>query len=163
MNESVTSKTITELAAEIVSAYVSKNSLPPSDLPALISRVHASLSGAAPAGAPQVQVKQPEAPAIPPVPIKKSVTPDYIICLEDGKPFQSLKRHLGKLGLTPEKYREKWGLPADYPMVAANYTRKRSEIAKGMGLGRRTEVEVTEVEVVDERQPARARRSKEVA
>jgi predicted transcriptional regulator len=84
--------------------------------------------------------------------------------LEDGKPFQSLKRHLGKLGLTPETYREKWGLPFDYPMVAANYTKKRSEIAKGMGLGRtRTEAGVMEVEVVDEREPAGERRASEVA
>jgi predicted transcriptional regulator len=164
MNESVSSKTLAELAAEIVSAYVSKNSIPPSDLPSLISSVHAALSRATPVGVPQAQLKQPEAPAVPPVPIKKSVTPDHIICLEDGKAFQSLKRHLGKLGFTPEKYREKWGLPSDYPMVAANYTKRRSEIAKGMGLGRiRTENEVSEVEVTDERKPARTRRAKEAA
>jgi predicted transcriptional regulator len=153
MTERVASKTMTELAADIVSAYLSKNSIPSSDLPALIRTVHAALSGT-----PQAQVKEPEVPAVPAVPVKKSVTPDHIICLEDGKPFQSLKRHLTKLGITPEKYREKWGLPSDYPMVAANYTRKRSEIAKGMGLGRRTEVEV-----IDERKSARGRRKTEVA
>jgi predicted transcriptional regulator len=153
MTERVASKTMTELTADIVSAYLSKNSIPSSDLPTLIRTVHAALSGT-----PQAQVKEPEVPAVPAVPVKKSVTPDHIICLEDGKPFQSLKRHLTKLGITPEKYREKWGLPSDYPMVAANYTTKRSEIAKGMGLGRRTEVEV-----VDERKPAGGRRAGAVA
>jgi predicted transcriptional regulator len=145
-------KSNTEFAAKIVAAYVSKNPVPSSDLPSLIGCVHAALSGTA-----RAEVKQPEVPTTPPVPIKTSITADHIICLEDGKPFQSLKRHLGKLGLTPEKYREKWGLPSDYPMVAANYTKRRSEIAKGIGLGRnRTEPEVTEVEIVDERESARA-------
>ena len=145
-------KTTTELAAEIVSAYVSKNVVLPSDLPSLIASIQAALTGT-----PQAQVEQPETAPTPAVPIKKSITPDHIICLEDGKPFQSLKRHLGTLGLTPETYREKWGLPSDYPMVAANYTKRRSEIAKGIGLGRnRTEPEVTEVEIVDERESARA-------
>jgi predicted transcriptional regulator len=152
-------KSTTELAAEIVAAYVSKNAVLPSDLPSLIQGVHAALSGTTQAG-----VKQPEVSPIPPVPIKTSITANHIICLEDGKPFQSLKRHLRKLGLTPEKYREKWGLPSDYPMVAANYTKKRSQIAKGMGLGRtRTEPEVTEVEIVDDRKAADARRTDEVA
>ena len=120
-----------ELAADIVSAYVSNNSVPAGDLPALISDVHAALSkvGTAPLEVPA------EAPK-PAVPVKKSVTPDYIICLEDGKKFKSLKRHLRtQYNMTPEQYREKWGLPADYPMVAPNYAKARSELAKEMGLG----------------------------
>jgi predicted transcriptional regulator len=130
MNENASSNYI-ELASEIVSAYVSNNSVPAGDLPALISEVHLALSkvgnGAAEALA--------EAPK-PAVSIKKSVTPDYIICLEDGKKFKSLKRHLRtQYNMTPEQYREKWGLAPDYPMVAPNYAKARSELAKEMGLG----------------------------
>jgi predicted transcriptional regulator len=120
-----------ELAADIVSAYVSNNSVPAADLPALIHEVYNALTRvgsvipAAPAEAPK-----------PAVAIKKSVTNDYIICLEDGKQFKSLKRHLRtQYGLSPEEYREKWSLPADYPMVAPNYARARSNLAKQMGLG----------------------------
>jgi predicted transcriptional regulator len=119
-----------ELAAEIVSAFVSNNSVPVAELPALIGNVHAALRNV---GNP-VQ-KQVEAKPAPPVPIRRSVTPDYLISLEDGKQYRSLKRHLTRLGLTPEQYREKWGLPRDYPMVAPNYSAKRSELARSFGLG----------------------------
>jgi predicted transcriptional regulator len=125
------SSTYIDLAADIVSAYVSNNSVPTGDLPGLISQVHLALArvgnGVAEASA--------EAPK-PAIAIKKSVTPDYIICLEDGKKFKSLKRHLRtQYNLTPEQYREKWGLAPDYPMVAPNYAKARSDLAKEMGLG----------------------------
>jgi predicted transcriptional regulator len=125
-----TSRSSVELAAEVVSAYVSNNSVPVADLPNLIANVHAALQNV---GQPVQQ--QEEAKPTPAVSVKKSITPDYIISLEDGKPYKSMKRHLGKLGLTPEAYREKWGLPRDYPMVAPNYAARRSEMAKNMGLG----------------------------
>jgi predicted transcriptional regulator len=121
-----------ELAAEIVAAFVSNNPLPKSDLPALIHAMHAavaSLSSEA-KSAPQIEAKEPA------VPIRKSITPDFLICLEDGKRFKSLRRHLGTLGLTPHQYREKWKLPSDYPMVAPNYAAQRSAMAKKIGLGR---------------------------
>jgi predicted transcriptional regulator len=122
---------LVELAADIVSAYVANNSVRPADLPELISSVHAALSTTG------AQQTQPEAePRTPAVPIKKSIGGDYIICLDDGKKFKSLKRHLRtKYGMTPEQYREKWGLPKDYPMVAPAYAQARSELAKSMGLG----------------------------
>ena len=122
---------LSELTAEIVSAYVSNNSVPSGDLPSLINDVHLALTkvGNAPGDAPA------EAPK-PAVSVKKSITPDFIICLEDGKKFKSLKRHLRtQYNMTPEQYREKWGLPPDYPMVAPNYAKARSELAKEMGLG----------------------------
>ena len=120
-----------ELTAEIVSAYVANNSLPQNELPALLRAVHDALNRTAAGRA------ETPAPALAPaVPVKKSVTPDYIVCLEDGKKFKSLKRHLRtQYGMTPEQYREKWGLPADYPMVAPNYAKARSEMAKSFGLG----------------------------
>ena len=119
------------LTADVVSAYVSNNSVPMGELATLIREVNAALvSVNAPA-----PVSQPEALA-PAVPVKKSVTPDFIISLEDGKKFKSLKRHLRtQYNMTPEAYREKWGLPADYPMVAPNYAAARSQLAKQMGLG----------------------------
>jgi predicted transcriptional regulator len=126
-----------ELAAELVAAYVSKNSLPRSDLPSLILEVHSSLARLR--SEPEHAVPQVEAKA-PAVPIRKSVTPDYLICLDDGKRFKSLRRHLGVLGLTPEQYREKWKLPSDYPMVAPNYAAQRSTLAKKIGLGQKREV-----------------------
>jgi predicted transcriptional regulator len=126
-----TSRSSVELAAEVVSAYVSNNSVPVADLPNLIANVHAALQNV---GQPVQQ--QEEAKPTPAVSVRKSITPDYIISLEDGKPYKSMKRHLGKLGLTPEAYREKWGLPRDYPMVAPNYAARRSEMAKNMGLGK---------------------------
>ncbi|RUW77385.1 MucR family transcriptional regulator [Mesorhizobium sp. M4B.F.Ca.ET.049.02.1.2] len=121
-----------ELTAHIVSAYVEKNRLPASGLSELIASVSASISSL---GQPLEPVAAPLVPAVNP---RRSVTPDYIICLEDGKKFKSLKRHLGvHFGLTPEAYRTKWGLPADYPMVAPNYAASRSELAKSIGLGRK--------------------------
>lgn len=119
-----------ELAADIVSAFVSNNSVPIADLPSLIGNVHLALQNVG-----QPTAKQEEAKPTPAVSIRKSITPDYLISLEDGKQYKSLKRHLTKLGLTPEAYREKWDLPRDYPMVAANYAAKRSELAKSLGLG----------------------------
>ena len=118
-----------ELTTEIVAAYVSNNPVQSSELSNLIQNVHSTLQGLS--GAP---VEVPEAK--PAIPVKKSVTDDYIVCLEDGKKFKSLKRHLrAKYDMTPEEYREKWGLPYDYPMVAPSYARKRSKLAKQMGLG----------------------------
>jgi predicted transcriptional regulator len=120
-----------ELAAEIVSAYVSNNSVPASDLPSLLSEVHSALVRVSTG----VTVAVPEA-AKPAVPPKKSITNDYIICLEDGRKFKSLKRHLRtQYNMSPEEYREKWGLPPDYPMVAPAYAKARSALAKQMGLG----------------------------
>jgi len=124
--------TLIELTADIVSAYVSNNPVPVGELPALIGQVHAALKGTA-GFAPE----EPTTPK-PAVPIKRSVTPDYIISLEDGRKFKSLKRHLlTNYGLSPAEYRAKWGLPMDYPMVAPNYTVARSALAKSMGLGRK--------------------------
>lgn len=120
---------LVELAAQIVAAYVSKNAVEQADLPRLIADVHRALERAAAAN-------HPAAEARPAVTVKKSITPDYLICLEDGKKFKSLKRHLRThFNLTPEQYREKWGLPPDYPMVAPNYATSRSKLAKNMGLG----------------------------
>jgi predicted transcriptional regulator len=121
---------VVELAADIVSAYVTKNAVPVSELPALIASVHAALQQAGhPAPAPSSEKPTPA------VPVKKSVTPDAILSLEDGKPYKSMKRHLARLGMTPQQYREKWGLPVDYPMVAPTYAAKRSELARKSGLG----------------------------
>ena len=121
-----------ELAADIVSAYVSNNSVAASELPGLITEVHAALVRVA-SGASSVAAPDNLRPAVP---VKKSVGTDYIICLEDGKKFKSLKRHLRtQYNMSPEDYREKWGLPPDYPMVAPNYAQARSQLAKEMGLG----------------------------
>ena len=125
-------KGFVDLTAHIVSAYVSHNTTPASEIPALIGQVHAALvrisGGHAEPAATEV--------AKPAVAVKKSVTPDYIVCLEDGKKFKSLKRHLrAQYNMTPEQYREKWGLGPDYPMVAPNYAAARSQLAKQMGLG----------------------------
>jgi predicted transcriptional regulator len=131
MTENAASTNYIELAADIVSAYVSNNSVPAGDLPALIGEVHVALSKIG-NGAAETPAEAPK----PAVSIKKSVTPDYIICLEDGKKFKSLKRHLRtQYNMTPEQYREKWGLAPDYPMVAPNYAKARSDLAKEMGLG----------------------------
>ncbi len=131
MSDSLATSNYIELAADIVSAYVSNNSVPSGDLPGLISEVHTALIRVG-SGAIELPAEAPK----PAVPLKKSVTPDYIICLEDGKKFKSLKRHLRtQYNMTPEQYREKWGLALDYPMVAPNYARARSELAKEMGLG----------------------------
>jgi predicted transcriptional regulator len=119
-----------ELAAEIVAAFVSHNSVPVAELPSLIASVDAALRGLA-GKAQKTAMEQPT----PAVPIRRSITPDYLICLDDGKKFKSLKRHLATLGMTPDEYRAKWGLASDYPMVAANYAAQRSDLAKTMGLG----------------------------
>ena len=130
MNDTVSGGFI-ELTADIVSAYVSNNSVPASDLPNLIAEVHRALSSTH-AGTSEPE-PEPLKPAVNP---KRSVFPDYIVCLEDGKKFKSLKRHLRThYDLSPEEYREKWALPADYPMVAPNYAAARSALAKKMGLG----------------------------
>jgi len=117
--------------AEIVSAFVSNNALSPADLPKLIAETHKVLRSLSaeqhPLAAEQLE---------PAVPVKKSVTADFIICLDDGKKFKSLRRHLAGLGMTPDEYRAKWGLPSDYPMVAPSYAATRSALAKANGLGR---------------------------
>ena len=119
-----------DLSTEIVSAYVSHNALSVTDLPRLIADVHMALRGLRTSGS-----SEPAEELKPAVPVKKSVAADYIICLEDGKQFKSLKRHLKGLGMSPEQYREKWNLPLDYPMVAPNYAATRSALAKSIGLG----------------------------
>jgi predicted transcriptional regulator len=129
MSAQTDSTDLLALTAEIVAAHVSKNTVMVSELAGLIRQVHASLAsvGQAPPAAVRPQ---------PAVPIKKSVTPDYIICLEDGRKLKMLKRHIKTAyNMTPEQYRERWGLPPDYPMVAPNYTAQRSELAKQIGLG----------------------------
>src|SRR5580704_13107843 len=120
-----------EKTTEIVAAFVSKNQTSTADLPALIQAVHRALSGIS------VSAPEPEPRKEPAVPIRRSITPEHIVCLEDGKTFKSLKRHLRtKYDLSPEDYRAKWGLPKDYPMVAPNYAAARSALAKNMGLGK---------------------------
>jgi predicted transcriptional regulator len=122
-----------ELAAEIVATFVSNNPLPKGELSSLILAVHTAVIrlAAEPETVPlQIEVKTPA------MPIRRSISPDFLICLDDGKRFKSLRRHLSGLGMTPEQYREKWNLPADYPMVAPNYAARRSALAKQIGLGR---------------------------
>ena len=120
-----------ELTADIVSAYVSNNSVPAGEMPGLIDQVHQALVRV---GGGQTETSA--EPLKPAISVKRSITPEYIVCLEDGKKFKSLKRHLRtQYNMTPEQYREKWGLPADYPMVAPNYAAARSQLAKQMGLG----------------------------
>ena len=130
MSTPPTSSNYIELAADIVAAFVSHNPVRPADLPELITSVHSALRHLADA-----LTERPKEELRPPVPIKKSITPDFIISLEDGKRYKSLKRHLAGRGLTPDQYREKWGLARDYPMVAPNYAKQRSELAKSLGLG----------------------------
>jgi predicted transcriptional regulator len=131
--DSVEHDDLVQLTADIVSAYVSNNKVESADIGKLIEEVHVALKRA-----PNAQVTTEPEPLVPAVPVRKSVTPDYIVSLEDGRKFKSLKRHLqGTYGMTPEEYRAKWGLPRDYPMVAPNYAKARSELAKKMGLGRK--------------------------
>jgi len=131
MSEGTTSPNFVELTADIVSAYVSNNSVPSADLSMLLNSVYAALTKTA-----QGQSPEPKTQLVPSVSVKKSLTPDFIICLEDGKKFKSLKRHLRTTyDLSPKQYRAKWRLPSDYPMVAPNYAKSRSELAKTMGLG----------------------------
>ena len=127
-------KSFIDLTATIVSAYLSHNPTPASEIPNLISQVHAALLRVSTG-----RIETPLELVKPAVSVKKSMTPDYLVCLEDGKRFKSLKRHLRtQYNMTPEQYREKWGLPADYPMVAPNYAEQRSAFAKKIGLGRGT-------------------------
>ena len=122
---------LTDLTADIVAAYVSKNSVQTNELASLINTVHAALSGVGQGG--QAFEEKPT----PPMPWKKAIKPDGIISFEDGKQYKSMKRHLTGRGLTPQQYREKWGLPRDFPMVAPNYAAARSELAKKSGLGQK--------------------------
>ena len=133
MEASLEKNELVELTAEIVSAYVSNNTVVATDLPGVIHHVFEALSKASNAS------RQPAREELKPaIAIKRSVTPEFIVCLEDGKKFKSLKRHLRThYDLSPEEYREKWGLPHDYPMVAPNYAAARSDLAKRMGLGQR--------------------------
>ncbi|HSK41946.1 MAG TPA: MucR family transcriptional regulator [Arenibaculum sp.] len=125
-------KSLIELTTQIVVAYVSQSPVTASDLPNTINTVYAALNSVGSAPEPVAEKQKPA------VPIKKSVTPDYIVCLEDGKKLKMLKRHLrSTYGLTPDEYRAKWNLPLDYPMVAPNYAARRSEFAKSIGLGRK--------------------------
>ena len=137
MSDSTAEKTsrddILRMAVDVVAAYVSKNPLPASQIPEVIQTVYTSLNSLESGG----QEVKSEAPR-PAVPIRKSVTPDYIVCLEDGKKLKMLKRHLRTTyNMTPDEYRAKWGLPPDYPMVAPNYALQRSDFAKKIGLGRK--------------------------
>ena len=126
-----TGKAYIDLTANIVSAYLSNNPTPASEISNLISQVHSALMRVS-----SGRSEAPAEPAKPAVSLKKSINPDYLVCLEDGKRFKSLKRHLRtQYNMTPEQYRDKWGLPADYPMVAPNYAVARSQLAKKMGLG----------------------------
>jgi predicted transcriptional regulator len=151
MSESQTSPNFVELAADIVSAYVSNNSVPSADLPMLLNTIYTALTQTA-----QGQSREPQAERVPAVPVKKSITPDYIVCLDDGKKFKSLKRHLRTTyDMSPDQYRAKWGLPSDYPMVAPNYAKTRSELAKTMGLGQQRRKE--------QATPAKGRKAKTAA
>ena len=133
-----------EMTADIVSAYVSNNMVPAEAVPGLIAQVHAALTGIT-----VDPVEEEPEPREPAVPVRKSITPDFLVCLEDGRKFKSLKRHLRtKYNMSPEEYRSKWNLPKDYPMVAPNYAKARSDLAKQMGLGQ------------GGRKPARAPRAK---
>ena len=128
--EKISAEELLRMTSEVTAAYVSNNSLNAAQLPEIIRTIHSSLAGLQSGGA----AAEPLAPAVP---IKKSIHDEYIVCLEDGKKLKMLKRHLRTAyGLTPEEYRQKWGLPADYPMVAPNYAAQRSAFAKKIGLGR---------------------------
>src|SRR5215207_8370480 len=123
---------VVSFSSDLFAAYVSNNSVPKADLPSLIATVHAALRDAANGKQePEKVVRE------PPVSIKRSITANHLISMEDGQPYKSLKRHLTARGLTPAQYREKWSLPVDYPMVAPNYSKARSELAKASGLGQR--------------------------
>jgi predicted transcriptional regulator len=133
MNDIEQSADYVELTVDIVSAYVSNNPVPPGELAHLITRIHSALTQVASG---QVETKTANAPPQPAIPVKKSITADHLVCLEDGRTFKSLKRHLrAKYDMSPEQYRAKWGLPPDYPMVAPNYAKARSDLAKAIGLG----------------------------
>ena len=130
-SKKVATNEVLRMASEIVSSYVANNSVPASQIPDLIQSVYRSLSSLGGSRAAS------EGSLAPATTVKKSITPDYIICLEDGKKLKMLKRHLRTVyGMTPQEYRSKWGLPPDYPMVAPNYAQQRSAFAKSIGLGR---------------------------
>ncbi|MGE8131128.1 MucR family transcriptional regulator [Methylobacterium sp. NPDC080182] len=151
-----------ELTSGIVAAYVSKNSVRPADLPPLLAEVHAAFSGLTAASAP-VESKAEKAT---PSQIRKSITPDALISFVDGKPYKTLKRHLTGAGLTFDEYRERFGLPLDYPTTAANYSAQRSALAKSTGLGqqrRNAATKVVESAVAPAEKPTRARKTKQVA
>jgi predicted transcriptional regulator len=147
------------LTAELVSAYVGNNSISTRDLPQVIATVFEAFRSLG-LPAPEPKAEKP----VPRVPIKKTITPDYIISLEDGKTYKSLKRHLAGRGMTPADYRAKWGLPAGYPMVASSYAAKRSELAKAIGLGRKRELKPSDNVTVEADQaaapPAAAKRAR---
>src|SRR3954462_814092 len=152
MSEQQTPPNYIELAADLVSAFVSNNPVPAAELPALIGTVHAALTKTANGSSQQPTEEPKKAPAVS---VKKSVQPDYIVCLEDGKRFKSLKRHLRTVyDLTPDQYRAKWGLPADYPMVAPNYAAARSDLARSMGFGIRGRAAANEASVQDKAEAA---------
>ncbi len=137
-NPTIAHDKLLSMAAQIVAAYVSHNSLPAQQLPEIIQTVYGALNDQQNGTATAQEVVREEAQK-PAVPVRKSITPDYIVCLEDGKKLKMLKRHLrANYGMTPEEYRAKWGLAPDYPMVAPNYARQRSDFAKKIGLGRAT-------------------------
>lgn len=147
------------LASDIVVAYVSNNSVPRAELASLIADVHAAIERLRTGTA-----QEPEAKLTPAVSVKKSVTPDYIVCLEDGKKFKSLKRHLSThYNLSPDQYRQKWSLPRDYPMVAPAYAAARSSLAKSMGLGRKRGAQAAPVAEVTVEEPKRTRATRAAA
>lgn len=129
-----------ELVADVAAAYFSNTHVAPADIPHVIQQIASSLTNVSPAEtAPAAEVQEePAAPKMTPAQIRKSITPDALISFEDGKAYRTLKRHLSTRGLSPEEYREKWGLPRDYPMVAASYSEARSAMAKSLGLGRKS-------------------------
>ncbi|GBQ72188.1 Ros/MucR family transcriptional regulator [Ameyamaea chiangmaiensis NBRC 103196] len=135
MPDTETRSSLLDLTAQIVSAHVANNTITSESLPELIRQVYRALDGAG-------HVEPEPEKLQPAVPIKRSVFPDYIVCLEDGKKLKMLKRHLqSAYGMTPEQYRERWGLPSDYPMVAPNYAERRSTLAREIGLGRKVSIE----------------------
>ena len=140
---------LAELTSEIVAAYVANNSVRPTDMPELIASIHGTLSLLGKVPTPSAEAEPPK----PAVPIKKSITEDYIISLEDGRKLKSMKRYLGGIGMTPDEYRAKWGLPKDYPMVAPAYAKQRSSLAKSLGLGRRAAAVDVEPEVAPKPEP----------
>ncbi|MBE7201886.1 MAG: MucR family transcriptional regulator [Parafilimonas terrae] len=147
MSDSESDLELVEMAAEIVSAYVRNNSVPASELPQLLQSVHSSLGKIVKGPEPEPVKEAPQ----PKVSVKKSVTDDFIICLEDGKHFKSLKRHLqSEHGMTPQEYRAKWNLPKDYPMVAPAYANARSSLAKSLGLGRKSGADAVAAEAEPE-------------
>jgi predicted transcriptional regulator len=146
---------IVELTADVVSAFVSNNSIGAQDLAALIASVHTAIQAL---GSPPAPIEAEKSQ--PAVPIKKSITPDHLISLEDGRRYKALKRHLRSLGMTPDQYRAKWALPHDYPMVAPAYARQRSELAKALGLGQQRRNRPPAASSVEPNPPAKRNRAR---